>query len=76
MLPLPPPPARLDAAVTREDIEDGAPGRPRLFRVPRPEALQDLAGAPPEPGVFLQDQLDDVVRRLVRARSRGAAVVV
>jgi hypothetical protein len=76
MLPVPAAAAMLDAVVAREDVEDGTPGGPGPLRVAGPKALQDLAGAPAKPGVFLEDALDDVGRGLVRAGARSAAVLV
>ena len=76
MFPLPAPAAMLDAVVAREDVEDRAAGGPGPLGVAGLEALQDLPGAPPEAGVLLEDQRDDVGRRLVRTGTRGTAVIV
>ncbi len=75
MLPGPPTPAMVDVAVARQDVEDGAARRPGPLGGTGAEALQDLPGAPAEPAVFLEDQLDDVGGRLVRTGARGPAVV-
>src|SRR3990172_193045 len=65
MFPVVPAAAMPDPVVAREDVKDGAPGGPGPLRIPGSQAFPNLAGPPPESGVFPQNQLDDVVGRLV-----------
>lgn len=66
----------LDPAISLEDVEDGAAGGPSAVRVTCPETLQDLSSTPSVTAVFVEYQLDELVRSLVRARSRSSALIV
>src|SRR3989304_1011487 len=76
MFPVVPATAMPDTVVAGENVKDGAPGGPRPLRIPGLQALPNLAGPPSESGMFPQNQLDDVVGRLVWRGSRGPTVIV
>jgi hypothetical protein len=65
MLPPPPSAPLVYLPVAGQNIEDRAAGGPAPFRVARTEALEDLPRTPAEPPLFLEDQRDDLGRRLV-----------
>ena len=66
----------LDPTISLEDVEDGAAGGPGAVRVTCPKTLQDLSSTPSVAAVFVEYQLDELVRSLVRARSRSSALIV
>jgi len=75
MLPPSAAPAVMDGTVTVEDVEDGAPGRPGPIGVPGTEALEDLAGSPSVPAVFLEDESNDLGWYLMRNKTGSATSV-
>src|SRR5262245_43396738 len=75
MLPALAAPAVVNVAVTREDVADGAAGRPSALGVAPAQALEDLARSPAEATVLLEDEVDDLSGCLMRDEARRSAAV-
>ena len=75
MLPMRAQSTTAHAIIAREDIEDGAAGRPRDRRLHGLQAFEDLSCTPPIPCVLRQDGLDDIRRRFIRRRPRRPTVL-
>ena len=56
----------VNVAVAREDVADGAAGRPGALGIASSQALEDLAWSPAEAAVFIQDEVNDLSRGLMR----------
>ena len=68
-------PTTADTTVALEHVEDRATRRPRGRRIQGLQALQDLARAPAVARVLRQNRRDDLRRRFIRRRQRGATVL-
>ena len=64
------------AIVTRENIRDGAAGRPNVRWIQSAESLQDLACAPTAPRMLRKNEINRCQRCRVRRRQRRSAVLL
>jgi hypothetical protein len=76
MLPAPVTSPRTDAAVAFENIEDRAACRQGQAGKTLLEPFQDLSRTPPVSTVLRENQLDELIRSLMRARPRCPTAVV
>ncbi len=76
MLPSPVTAARADAAVTFENVENRATSGQGPTGKAIVESLQDFSGTPSVTAILLENQLDELVWSLMRARVRCPAMMV
>ncbi len=73
---MPSSPSRMNAAVAREDVEDGTASGPGAIGKSGAQPFQDLPRAPAVAGVFGEDLLHELVGGLMWTRARCPTVIV